>query len=58
MVDRAAVFEAAGAALFGPMALSINVPDEGNVRPASTVAGSSTAASGSSPTRTVRASTS
>lgn len=31
MVDRAPVFEAAGEALFGPMALNINAPDEGNV---------------------------
>jgi alkylation response protein AidB-like acyl-CoA dehydrogenase len=31
MVDRAPVFEAAGWSLFGPMALNINAPDEGNV---------------------------
>jgi acyl-CoA dehydrogenase len=31
MVDRAPVFEAAGYSLFGPMALNINAPDEGNV---------------------------
>ena len=31
MVDRAPVFEAAGRALFGPMALNINAPDEGNL---------------------------
>lgn len=31
MVDRMAVFEAAGRSLFGPMALNINAPDEGNV---------------------------
>lgn len=31
MVDRAPVFEAAGYGLFGPMALNINAPDEGNV---------------------------
>src|SRR4051794_8118608 len=31
MVDRAPVFEAAGRALFGPMAININAPDEGNV---------------------------
>lgn len=31
MVDRAPVFEAAGRALFGPMALNINAPDEGNI---------------------------
>lgn len=31
MVDRAPVFEAAGRSLFGPMALNINAPDEGNV---------------------------
>lgn len=31
MVDRAPVFEEAGYSLFGPMALGINAPDEGNV---------------------------
>jgi acyl-CoA dehydrogenase len=31
MVDRAPVFEAAGRSLFGPMALNINAPDEGNM---------------------------
>jgi acyl-CoA dehydrogenase len=31
MADRAPVFEAAGWSLFGPMALNINAPDEGNV---------------------------
>nr|WP_218866052.1 acyl-CoA dehydrogenase family protein [Nocardioides kongjuensis] len=31
MVDRAPVFEAAGRGLFGPMALNINAPDEGNI---------------------------
>jgi acyl-CoA dehydrogenase len=31
MVDRAPVFEAAGRSLFGPIALNINAPDEGNV---------------------------
>jgi acyl-CoA dehydrogenase len=31
MTDRAAVFEAAGRGLFGPMALNINAPDEGNM---------------------------
>ena len=31
MVDRAPVFEAAGRSLFGPMAVNINAPDEGNV---------------------------
>ncbi|KQW45008.1 acyl-CoA dehydrogenase [Nocardioides sp. Root1257] len=31
MTDRAPVFEAAGYSLFGPMALNINAPDEGNV---------------------------
>ncbi|MBL7252999.1 acyl-CoA dehydrogenase family protein [Paractinoplanes lichenicola] len=31
MVERAPVFEAAGRSLFGPMALNINAPDEGNV---------------------------
>jgi acyl-CoA dehydrogenase len=31
MVDRAPVFEAAGYSLFGPMALNINAPDEGNI---------------------------
>lgn len=31
MVDRAPVFEAAGRSLFGPVALNINAPDEGNV---------------------------
>lgn len=31
MVDRAPVFEAAGRSLFGPVALGINAPDEGNV---------------------------
>lgn len=31
MEDRAPVFEAAGRSLFGPMALNINAPDEGNL---------------------------
>ncbi|MFE6509446.1 acyl-CoA dehydrogenase family protein [Nocardioides sp. NPDC057767] len=31
MVDRTPVFEAAGYGLFGPMALNINAPDEGNI---------------------------
>jgi acyl-CoA dehydrogenase len=31
MEERAAVFETAGRSLFGPMALNINAPDEGNV---------------------------
>ncbi|GIF23222.1 alkylation response protein AidB-like acyl-CoA dehydrogenase [Actinoplanes tereljensis] len=31
MTDRAPVFEAAGRSLFGPMALNINAPDEGNL---------------------------
>ena len=31
MTDRAPVFEAAGRALFGPMAVNANAPDEGNV---------------------------
>jgi acyl-CoA dehydrogenase len=31
MVDRAPVFEAAGRSLFGPMALNVNAPDEGNI---------------------------
>ncbi|MFD0439943.1 acyl-CoA dehydrogenase family protein [Streptomyces chartreusis] len=31
MLERAAVFEEAGYSLFGPMALNINAPDEGNV---------------------------
>src|SRR5690606_1114030 len=31
MVQRAAVFEAAGWSLFGPMAINVNAPDEGNV---------------------------
>ena len=31
MVDRVPVFEAAGRSLFGPMALNINAPDEGNI---------------------------
>ncbi|WP_370246707.1 acyl-CoA dehydrogenase family protein [Nocardioides sp.] len=31
MVDRIPVFEAAGFGLFGPMALNINAPDEGNI---------------------------
>lgn len=31
MVDRAGVFEAAGRSLFGPVALNINAPDEGNI---------------------------
>ncbi|UOY02606.1 acyl-CoA dehydrogenase family protein [Blastococcus sp. PRF04-17] len=31
MVDRAPVFEAAGESLFGPLALNIAAPDEGNV---------------------------
>ena len=31
MVDRAPVFEEAGYSLFGPLALNIAAPDEGNV---------------------------
>ncbi|HET6692883.1 MAG TPA: acyl-CoA dehydrogenase family protein, partial [Pedococcus sp.] len=31
MVDRAPVFEAAGRSVFGPLAVNINAPDEGNV---------------------------
>lgn len=31
MVDRCGVFEAAGRSLFGPVALNINAPDEGNI---------------------------
>jgi alkylation response protein AidB-like acyl-CoA dehydrogenase len=31
MTERAPVFEAAGRSLFGPMALNINAPDEGNL---------------------------
>jgi acyl-CoA dehydrogenase len=31
MVDRAPIFEAAGYSLFGPVALNINAPDEGNI---------------------------
>ncbi|MGE2716440.1 acyl-CoA dehydrogenase family protein [Mycolicibacterium litorale] len=31
MTDRAPVFEEAGYSLFGPMALNVNAPDEGNV---------------------------
>lgn len=31
MVDRSAIFEEAGYSLFGPLALNINAPDEGNV---------------------------
>ncbi|GAA1874594.1 acyl-CoA dehydrogenase family protein [Asanoa iriomotensis] len=31
MVERAPVFEAAGRSLFGPMAVGINAPDEGNL---------------------------
>jgi alkylation response protein AidB-like acyl-CoA dehydrogenase len=31
MVDRAPVFEEAGRSLFGPVALNINAPDEGNI---------------------------
>ncbi len=31
MVDRAPVFEEAGYSLFGPVALNINAPDEGNI---------------------------
>ncbi|MEI4400047.1 hypothetical protein V9085_10575, partial [Streptococcus agalactiae] len=31
MCDRAPVFEAAGYSLFGPLALNIAAPDEGNV---------------------------
>jgi len=31
MLDRAPVFEEAGFSLFGPLALNINAPDEGNV---------------------------
>jgi acyl-CoA dehydrogenase len=31
MVDRAPVFEASGRSVFGPMAMNINAPDEGNI---------------------------
>lgn len=31
MVDRAPVFEAAGRSLFGPLALNVHAPDEGNM---------------------------
>jgi acyl-CoA dehydrogenase len=31
MVDRARVFEASGRSVFGPMAMNINAPDEGNM---------------------------
>ena len=31
MTDRAPVFEAAGRSLFGPVALNVNAPDEGNL---------------------------
>lgn len=31
MLDRAPIFEEAGYSLFGPMALNINAPDEGNI---------------------------
>jgi hypothetical protein len=31
MRDRAAVFEAAGYSLFGPLALNVAAPDEGNM---------------------------
>jgi acyl-CoA dehydrogenase len=31
MVERAPVFEAAGYSLFGPMAINVNAPDEGNI---------------------------
>lgn len=31
MVDRVDVFEAAGYSLFGPMAINVNAPDEGNI---------------------------
>lgn len=31
MTDRAPVFEAAGYSLFGPMAVNVNAPDEGNL---------------------------
>ncbi|MFE0440091.1 acyl-CoA dehydrogenase family protein [Streptomyces nigra] len=31
MVERAPLFEAAGRSLFGPMALNVNAPDEGNI---------------------------
>ncbi|MDG4826307.1 acyl-CoA dehydrogenase family protein [Asanoa sp. WMMD1127] len=31
MADRAPVFEAAGRSVFGPMALNLNAPDEGNL---------------------------
>ncbi|WP_460847738.1 acyl-CoA dehydrogenase family protein [Nocardioides ultimimeridianus] len=31
MVDRAGIFEAAGRSVFGPVALNINAPDEGNI---------------------------
>lgn len=38
MCDRAPVFEAAGYSLFGPLALNIAAPDEGNVHLLATVA--------------------
>jgi alkylation response protein AidB-like acyl-CoA dehydrogenase len=41
MVDRAPVFEEAGYSLFGPMALNINAPDEGNIHLLDHVASSS-----------------
>lgn len=31
MVERTPVFEAAGRSLFGPMAINVNAPDEGNI---------------------------
>jgi acyl-CoA dehydrogenase len=31
MVERAPIFEAAGRSVFGPMAMNINAPDEGNI---------------------------
>src|SRR6185436_7663060 len=31
MAERAPVFEEAGFSLFGPMALNVNAPDEGNI---------------------------
>lgn len=31
MVERGPIFEAAGRSLFGPMALNVNAPDEGNI---------------------------
>jgi acyl-CoA dehydrogenase len=68
MTDRAAVFEAAGYSLLGPLALNIAAPDEGNMHLLEAVgrpeqkerylrplaAGRSTATSGSSPAPTGR----